>query len=642
MPPVPPPAPPPTPPPAPLPPSVPAPQPQPPSGGGGTSTWIGDAIAGAIEGFFRDIITSALQPLLDLLGATLLSTPTPSELPYLGELWEGSRAIAVSGYVLLISVAGLIVAGYQTVQNRYSLREVAPRLVIGFIAANLSLWVSEQATILSNALARAILGNAVDPDTAPQALQELITYGLTDGELWLVFLALALPVLLVLLLITYAIRITLDAMLIVGAPLALAFHGLPQTEGAAYWWWRAFGAVLGVQLGQALALAVGLRVILTPGGFTLGAGDAQGWVGLLLLIGLLIILVKIPFWALSAVRVGRSRSIISSITRIWVASRFIGTLGGTISAGRASTGGGASATGRSGGRGSGGGPRPHPGPPPGPRNGPSGGGPQGGPTGGGSRGGGPRGSGSTRHNRRSGGPPGGGPAAGGGQAAGGPAGVVGGRSLYGSGMVDPYVMAGRTTDGQYTLPLPLRPTPTARPSTQRTTRPAPSPPATARPPGPWAGSGGEQLALPIAPQPPAQPSARTPIPPGRVGGVRTGAADPFRGQRRGAGPPPPPPPRRPVPPSPAPPRLAAVRGRVGGVRVGGTDPYRGLRRGPGDPPRGRPTPPASPAAPPPPPPALPRTPPGAALPPVPPVRPRRRPRPPGPAGRPGPSEGQPR
>jgi hypothetical protein len=40
--------------------------------------------------------------------------------------------------------------------------------------------------------------------------------------------------------------------LIAVAPFALACHALPQTEGIARWWWRAFTAILAIQSAQAV------------------------------------------------------------------------------------------------------------------------------------------------------------------------------------------------------------------------------------------------------------------------------------------------------------------------------------------------------------------------------------------------------
>jgi len=57
----------------------------------------------------------------------------------------------------------------------------------------------------------------------------------------------------------------LTVVLLAMAPLALACHGLPQTEGVARWWWRAFAGILAIQAAQALVLVAAVRVFLSPG-----------------------------------------------------------------------------------------------------------------------------------------------------------------------------------------------------------------------------------------------------------------------------------------------------------------------------------------------------------------------------------------
>lgn len=68
--------------------------------------------------------------------------------------------------------------------------------------------------------------------------------------------------LLVALLVTYVVRVALTVILIAGAPLALMGHALPQTDGIARWWWKAFGGVLAIQIAQSLALVTAIRLFL--------------------------------------------------------------------------------------------------------------------------------------------------------------------------------------------------------------------------------------------------------------------------------------------------------------------------------------------------------------------------------------------
>jgi hypothetical protein len=314
------------------------------------------------------LIFAATEPLLQLMGRVLLVSPTPSEMPYLWPIWQTNRALAVSAYLVVITVAGLTVIGYQTVQTRYTVAELGPRLVVGFVAANLSWWGCEQATTAANALTGAVLGSGLDLNTAPTAVRQVL--GSATGPLWLLLLGGAVEILLTAAVVAAMIRVGIAAVLVVAAPLALALHALPQTDGAARWWWRLYAGVLATQVGQALVLAVGLRVLTTPGALTASPVSA-----LLLLIGLLVIMVRIPFALLGMVQPAVLRSgpsVVGLVSRAYLGYRLLtgARRGGAARGGAARPLGGAGGPGPgpAGGRG----PRRRPGPTGGPRTGPGG------------------------------------------------------------------------------------------------------------------------------------------------------------------------------------------------------------------------------------------------------------------------------
>ncbi|MFI7680069.1 hypothetical protein [Actinophytocola sp. NPDC049390] len=290
-------------------------------------TDIGACVTEAINGFFRGIVTEALNPLLDLLSKTLLTTPTPDSLPRIGELWDNSWQILLVSYSLLVLIAGVIAMGYQTVQTRHSIKELAPRLVVGFLAGALSLWVATKGIQIANALVAAIMGGGVDANSAGETLRTLVL-GSLGGGIWIVFIGIVLAGMLVALLITYVVRVALTIILIAGAPLALMFHALPQTEGIAYWWWKAYGGCLAIQLGQSLTLITAMKVFLAPGGFTLFGPTMSGLVNLLVALALMYILFKIPFWVLSSIRGGGRRSLIGSLARGFLTYKAFGLLTG--------------------------------------------------------------------------------------------------------------------------------------------------------------------------------------------------------------------------------------------------------------------------------------------------------------------------
>lgn len=310
-------------------------------------------MADGINSFFWALVVAALNSLLRLVAKTLLATPTLDQLPRIGELWESSRGIAVASYALLVMLAGIVLMAYETLQARTTIRQAAPRLVVGFLAANLSLIFAAKAIEFANALSYALVGGGVDPSGAAETLSALLTHtvlnSINSAGFFGVLISLGLVVLLVTLIGSYIVRVALTAVVVAGAPLALSCHGSEQTEGIARWWWRAFFGVLGIQVGQSLTLITALRVFFSEGGFTLFGPTPDGVVNLIATGGLIWILVKIPSWVMAHVQLGGGRrSLLGSLVRAFVAYKTFGLLrGGGRSGGRSHPTGG-------GGRGSGG------------------------------------------------------------------------------------------------------------------------------------------------------------------------------------------------------------------------------------------------------------------------------------------------
>ncbi|WP_241883074.1 hypothetical protein, partial [Frankia sp. KB5] len=302
-------------------------------GGGGVVGWITDAINSAITAFFRTLVTAALNPLLDLLGRTLLTTPEPSQLPAIGELWSTSWAISVTAYGTLIMFGGITVMALGTVQSRISIKEVAPRIPVGFLASGLSQFLAGKAIQIANAVPGGILGQGLNPDTAAGQLKTVVlgaivpTPGGYGRSVFVIFLGLFLAGSVVALLCTYIARITIEVVLIGAAPLALAGHGHPLTEKMAFWWWRAFFGCLGIQIAQSFVLIASFRVFFTPGGFTVFGPTPDGVVNLLAAITLIYFLFKIPFWMMPRIGHGGG-GILGRVVRAYITGRALGLLGG--------------------------------------------------------------------------------------------------------------------------------------------------------------------------------------------------------------------------------------------------------------------------------------------------------------------------
>ncbi|MBF6175201.1 hypothetical protein [Nocardia blacklockiae] len=288
---------------------------------------ISGCVVKAMDGFFSTLVSSALNPLLELLSTTLLATPDPASLPRVGQLWTSSWQITLTLYGLLVMAAGLLLMSYQTLQERWSLREIAPGLVLGMIAAALSFPLITQAVRAANTLSVAVAGDGVDPDSAGQALRQLVTVN-SDSMIGLfgLLLAVVLVVLVVGLLVGYVIRVAVTIVLIVAAPLALMCHALPVTEPIARWWWRSMGACLAIQFVQSLTLITATRVFLTPGGWRMSSDSDGGIVDLIVAIALVGVLAKTPFWMLSAMRIGSGRSLAGGMVRSYLTYKTFGLL----------------------------------------------------------------------------------------------------------------------------------------------------------------------------------------------------------------------------------------------------------------------------------------------------------------------------
>jgi hypothetical protein len=271
------------------------------SGGGEShpAFWdIPGQIKKAIDDWFRHLVTDALNPALELVGKTLLSTPQVVSAGRVGELWAYSLGIADALLVLLIVIAGALVMGHETVQSRYALKDALPRLAFAAIVANASLALSGQLIGIANAFSFGFLAGGVDPAQASASLKQFIVGAVASGGIFLIFLGLACAVVAVILLVLYIVRAALIVVLVCAAPLMLIAHALPQTEGLARLWWRGMTAALGVQVAQAFLLATAVRVFFTSEGHSaLGLSVTGSLIDLLVALCLLWLLVKVPFWA---------------------------------------------------------------------------------------------------------------------------------------------------------------------------------------------------------------------------------------------------------------------------------------------------------------------------------------------------------
>ena len=213
-------------------------------------------------------------------------TRTPPDLSYASPtvqgLWGVVRAIANAALALVALWAGLnLVVKDHLGAPYHEALEVFPRLVLGALLANTSLWWGRLAIDANNALCAA-LGQASLPawESADQVDQAVVA----------VLAALIYLVMGLVLLLQQLARLALVDVLLVVAPLGLLCWVLPQTAGWARLWSSSFAAAVFTQFVQAVALKVGSSLIAD---FSVPAADAAV-ISLFLGVAVLALTLKIP------------------------------------------------------------------------------------------------------------------------------------------------------------------------------------------------------------------------------------------------------------------------------------------------------------------------------------------------------------
>ncbi|MGW3956989.1 hypothetical protein ACWEKM_40245 [Streptomyces sp. NPDC004752] len=260
-------------------------------------------IVNAITSFLGMLIEQIMKPVREFLADTLLATPDVTRHADIKRLWTAMLGITAGIYVLFVTAGGITVMGYETVQTRYALQQIAPRLLVGMVAAATSLTVMGKAIGLSNALAHAIM--ATDLSDAGQGMVERVLpfalFGAPGLKLYLLILAIVMIVLVLAVLTGFLVRVAVMALLAVAAPLMLACHAHPLTDPVARLWWRALAGCMVIQVAQSMTFVLALKLFFAPGATTLGIPKSDQLGTMLAGVALFWVLFKIPGWTLQVV-----------------------------------------------------------------------------------------------------------------------------------------------------------------------------------------------------------------------------------------------------------------------------------------------------------------------------------------------------
>ncbi|GLI02836.1 hypothetical protein [Phytohabitans aurantiacus] len=301
--------------------------------------WPVEAALDLVVKWLAGAAADAINTIWDLITATLFVIPNVTVMPQVKTLNHTTLMIANTAFVLAIIAVGVAVMGHGTVQIRYGIGELAPRLLIGFVAANFAPPLCSAAIDLANAVIQAIVGQDIASDESLTQVRRVIEGSLRNPSITLftVVVSMILVVLLAMLAAGWVIRFGRLIILVGVAPLALACHATPWTDPVARMWWRGFGGDLGTVGAQALALHVTAKVYFDPGSNLSQFGlpnDPPEVLNLFVVACLLWATVKIPSLMGRYVTNARGNNVLGALVRLVVVQHITRALTGGLWGGR--------------------------------------------------------------------------------------------------------------------------------------------------------------------------------------------------------------------------------------------------------------------------------------------------------------------
>ena len=220
----------------------------------GLIDWLAERVQGMLGG------------LVSFLTATFFTSPDVTVFPQAQLLASRSIVVVNAAFVLAIIAAGAIGMTHGTLQIRYQVKDLIPRLVFAFVIANFGVELCRMLIEAANALTVAMVGDTASGPQVIAFVKARIVSALGDpGAAVLgVVIGLLIVVLFYMLLVGWFARIAALIVLAGIAPLALACCALPHTQAAAGLWWRALLGCLATPVLQAIFFTTGVDLLLDP------------------------------------------------------------------------------------------------------------------------------------------------------------------------------------------------------------------------------------------------------------------------------------------------------------------------------------------------------------------------------------------
>src|SRR6266545_4407770 len=251
-------------------------------------------------------ILNCFDAIFSLIAKGLLITPDVTGLPQVQALSGKSVWVVDTVFVLAFIAAGaLTMTAGGDERARYTAKDLAPRLVVGFIAAHFSQIFAGQAITLANSLTDAFTPRDTNRQGALDAIKTHVhSANGSNAAMLMPIIVVIITVLLATTMFGILVRFAVLLVLCTAAPFALACHALPQTDPLARLWWKSFAGCLAIPV------------------------DPFGFINLFIVIVLLWTTVKIPSLVRRyATQGGRTPNFLGMIVRVVIVQQLTRGLG---------------------------------------------------------------------------------------------------------------------------------------------------------------------------------------------------------------------------------------------------------------------------------------------------------------------------
>jgi hypothetical protein len=211
-------------------------------------------------------VTDLLGGLLAFLTSSMFLSPDVTVLPQVKTIADKSSLVVSASFILAIIAVGIATMVGGSVEMRYGIKELIPRLVVGFALSAFAVPLTSVLIEIANALTVSMTGASAPTTKTVTFVRARIASAMTDESAALMTAVIGLLIVVLMFMLGGSWLARVGALIILAgvAPVALACYATPWTQGAADLWWRSILGCLATPALQAIAFSTGINLLIDP------------------------------------------------------------------------------------------------------------------------------------------------------------------------------------------------------------------------------------------------------------------------------------------------------------------------------------------------------------------------------------------